>query len=201
MADSTDTNRSAAVTHVLTQWSRGDKTALDRLVPLIYPELRRIAGRQLRRERVDHTLQPTALVHELFMHLVDQRHATWDSRAHFFAVAAQLMRRILVDHARSRDTLKRGGGVTKLTLETDAADVPVNPVAAEVLAIDEALVRLAAQDPDQARVVELRFFGGLSVEETAHVLNRSPRTIKREWQMAKAWLFRELQRKSNDRPR
>ena len=194
MADSTDPNRSAAVTHALTQWSRGDTTALDRLVPLIYPELRRIAGRQMRRERSDHTLQPTALVHELFLHLVDQRRATWDSRAHFFAVAAQLMRRILVDHARSRDRLKRGGAVTKLTLETDAADVPVNPVAAEVLAVDEALARLAARDPDQARIVELRFFGGLSVEETAHVLGRSARTIKREWRMAKAWLFRELQR-------
>jgi RNA polymerase sigma factor (TIGR02999 family) len=197
VADSTDTNRSAAVTRVLTQWSRGDTTALDRLVPLIYPELRRIAGRQLRRERSDHTLQPTALVHEVFLHLVDQRRATWDSRAHFFAVAAQLMRRILVDHARSRDTLKRGGAVTKLTLGTDAADVPVNPVAAEVLAVDEALARLAARDPDQARIVELRFFGGLSVEETAHVMDRSARTIKREWRMAKAWLFREL--KSGER--
>jgi RNA polymerase sigma factor (TIGR02999 family) len=192
MPDSTDTNRSAAVTHVLTEWSRGDTTALDRLVPLIYPELRRIAGRQLRRERSDHTLQPTALVHEVFLHLVDQRRATWDNRAHFFAVAAQLMRRILVDHARSRGTLKRGGAVAKLTLEIDAADVQVNPLAAEVLAVDEALARLAARDPDQARIVELRFFGGLSVEETAFVMGRSARTIKREWRIAKAWLFREL---------
>lgn len=191
--DSPDTNRSAAVTHVLTEWSRGDKTALDRLVPLIYPELHRIAGRQLRRERSDHTLQPTALVHEVFLQLVDQRRATWNGRAHFFAVAAQLMRRILVDHARSRDTQKRGGDVTKVTLEADAAGVEVNPVAAEVLAVDQALVRLAARDPDQARIVELRFFGGLSVEETAHVMERSTRTIKREWRMAKAWLFRELQ--------
>jgi RNA polymerase sigma factor (TIGR02999 family) len=192
VVDSKDPNRSA-VTHVLTEWSCGDTTALDRLVPLIYPELRRIAGRQLRRERSGHTLQPTALVHEVFLHLVDQRHATWDNRAHFFAVAAQLMRRILVDHARSRDTLKRGGAVAKLTLEIDAADVQVNPLAAEVLAVDEALARLAARDPDQARIVELRFFAGLSVEETAHVMDRSARTIKREWRMAKAWLFRELQ--------
>ena len=181
------------MTQVLGQWSRGDKTALDRLAPLIYPELRRIAGRQLRHERADHTLQPTALVHEVFLHLVDQRRASWNNRAHFFAVAAQVMRRILVDHARSRETLKRGGAVTTVTLEADGADVSVDPVAAEVLAVDEALRRLAAQDPDQARVVELRFFGGLSVEETAHVMDRSARTVKRDWRMAKAWLFRELQ--------
>ena len=193
MADSLRTDRSAAVTQVLGQWSRGDKTALDRLAPLIYPELRRIAGRQLRHERADHTLQPTALVHEVFLHLVDQRRASWHNRAHFFAVAAQVMRRILVDHARSRETLKRGGAVTTVTLEADGADVSVDPVAAEVLAVDEALARLAAQDPDQARVVELRFFGGLSVEETAHVMDRSARTVKRDWRMAKAWLFRELQ--------
>jgi RNA polymerase sigma factor (TIGR02999 family) len=192
VANSANRDRSA-VTLVLAQWSHGDTTALDRLVPLIYPELRRIAGRQLRHERSDHTLQPTALVHELFLHLVDQRRATWDSRAHFFAVAAQLMRRILVDHARSRDTLKRGGAITKVALDIDAADVPVDLVAAEVLAVDEALARLATRDPDQARIVELRFFGGLSVEETAQVMNRSARTVKREWRMAKAWLFRELQ--------
>jgi len=190
---SPESSRPAAVTQVLAEWSRGDRAALERLVPLIYPELRRIAGRQLRRERSDHTLQPTELVHEVFLQLVDQRHATWDSRAQFFAVAAQLMRRILVDHARSRQALKRGGAITKVALEAQAVDASTDPVAAEVLAVDQALERLAARDPDQARIVELRFFGGLSVEETAHVMQRSARTIKREWRLAKAWLFRELQ--------
>ena len=194
MADAPEGSGSAAVTEVLAQWSRGDRSALDRLVPLIYPELRRIAGRQLRHERSDHTLQPTALVHELFLQLVDQRSATWENRTQFFAVAARLMRRILVDHARGRKALKRGGGVTRLALEPDGADAMVDPVAAEVLAVDQALGRLAARDPDQARIVELRFFGGLSVEETAHVMERSARTIKREWRIAKAWLYRELLR-------
>jgi RNA polymerase sigma factor (TIGR02999 family) len=189
---SSESGRPAAVTEVLAQWSRGDKTALDRLVPLIYPELRRIAGRQLRRERREHTLQPTALVHEVFLQLVDQLRATWDSRAHFFAVAAQLMRRILVDHARSRQAAKRGGVITRVALQDEAVDAPADPIAAEVLAVDQALERLVARDPDQARIVELRFFGGLTVEETAHVMERSPRTIKREWRLAKAWLFREL---------
>lgn len=194
MADSPEGSGSAAVTEVLAQWSRGDRSALDRLVPLIYPELRRIAGRQLRHERSDHTLQPTALVHELFLQLVDQRSATWENRTQFFAVAARLMRRILVDHARGREALKRGGGATRLALEPEGADAMVDPVAAEVLAVDQALGRLAARDPDQARMVELRFFGGLSVEETAHVMERSARTIKREWRIAKAWLYRELLR-------
>lgn len=193
MVKSSQSSRSEAVTQVLVDWSRGDGAALDRLVPLIYPELRRIAGRQLRRERTDHTLQPTALVHEVFLQLVDQRHATWENRAQFFAVAAQLMRRILVDHARSRHALKRGGPITKVALDVRAVDVAGDPIAAEVLAVDQALERLAEQDPDQARIVELRFFGGLSVEETAKVMERSARTVKREWRLAKAWLFRELQ--------
>ena len=193
MVKSSKSNRSEAVTQVLAEWSRGDEAALDRLAPLIYPELRRIAGRQLRRERPDHTLQPTALVHEVFLHLVDQRHATWENRAQFFAVSAQLMRRILVDHARRRHALKRGGPITKVALDVRAIDVSGDPVAAEVLAVDQALERLAEQDPDQARIVELRFFGGLTVEETAKVMERSARTVKREWRLAKAWLFRELQ--------
>ena len=193
MVKSSQSSRSEAVTQVLVEWSRGDGAALDRLVPLIYPELRRIAGRQLRRERPDHTLQPTALVHEVFLQLVDQRHATWENRAQFFAVSAQLMRRILVDHARSRHALKRGGPITKVALDVRAIDVSGDPVAAEVLAVDQALERLAEQDPDQARIVELRFFGGLTVEETAKVMERSARTVKREWRLAKAWLFRELQ--------
>ena len=194
MVKSSRSSRSEAVTQVLAEWSRGEEAALDRLAPLIYPELRRIAGRQLRRERSDHTLQPTALVHEVFLQLVDQRHATWENRAQFFAVAAQLMRRILVDHARSRHALKRGGAITKVALDVRAVDVSADPIAAEVLAVDQALERLAEQDPDQARIVELRFFGGLSVEETAKVMERSARTVKREWRVAKAWLFRELQR-------
>jgi RNA polymerase sigma factor (TIGR02999 family) len=190
---SSESGRPTAVTEVLAQWSRGDKAALDRLVPLIYPELRRIAGRQLRRERREHTLQPTALVHEVFLQLVDQRRATWDNRAQFFAVAARLMRRILVDQARSRQALKRGGAITWVALKDEAVAASNDPIAAEVLAVDQALERLAARDPDQARLVELRFFGGLTVEETAHVMQRSPRTVKREWRLAKAWLFRELQ--------
>ena len=198
MVKSSQSSRSQAVTRVLAEWSRGDGAALDRLVPLIYPELRRIAGRQLRRERPDHTLQPTALVHEVFLQLVDQRHATWENRAQFFAVAAQLMRRILVDHARSRHALKRGGPITKVALDVRAIDVSGDPVAAEVLAVDQALERLAEQDPDQARIVELRFFGGLTVEETAKVMERSARTVKREWRLAKAWLFRELQPRGPD---
>jgi len=198
MVKSSQSSRSEAVTRVLAEWSRGDGAALDRLVPLIYPELRRIAGRQLRRERPDHTLQPTALVHEVFLQLVDQRHATWENRAQFFAVSAQLMRRILVDYARSRYALKRGGPITKVALDVRAIDVSGDPVAAEVLAVDQALERLAEQDPDQARIVELRFFGGLTVEETAKVMERSARTVKREWRLAKAWLFRELQPRRPD---
>ena len=192
------------VTTLLQRWSEGDRTALDRLLPMIHAELRRIAARQLAGERDDHTLVPTALVSELFLRLVDQRRAAWDNRAQFFAVAAQLMRRILVDYARSRQADKRGGAVTLLSLDDLADDSPAQPradmrgdAAADVLAIDQALERLAALDPDQARIIELRFFAGLTVEETAHVLRRSPRTIKREWRLARAWLHREL---SGDRP-
>ena len=178
------------ITTLLGRWSDGDGSALDALVPLIYDECRRIAARQLRREREDHTLDPTALVHELYLRLVDQRQATWANRAQFFGIAAQLMRRILVDHARAKYTAKRGGSATfvSLTATTDEASDSV----ADVLAIGEALERLAEIDPDQVRIVEMRFFAGLTVDETAHVLGRSPRTVKREWQLAKAWLFREL---------
>ena len=194
----------ADVTTLLQRWSEGDRTALDRLLPMIHTELRRIAARQLSGEREGHTLVPTALVNELFLKLVDQRRAAWDNRAHFFAVAAQLMRRILVDHARSRQADKRGGSVTVLSLDDLADDSPAQndadmrgDAAADVLAIDQALERLTLLDPDQARIIELRFFAGLTVEETAHVLQRSPRTVKREWRLARAWLHREL---SGDRP-
>ena len=178
------------ITTLLGRWSDGDGSALDALVPLIYDECRRIAARQLRRERDDHTLDPTALVHELYLRLVDQRRATWANRAHFFGIAAQLMRRILVDHARAKRTAKRGGSATFVSLVAVSDEARDN--VADVLAIDEVLERLAAIDPDQVRIVEMRFFAGLTVDETAHVLGRSPRTVKREWQLAKAWLFREL---------
>jgi RNA polymerase sigma factor (TIGR02999 family) len=188
------------VTALLQRWSDGDRNALDRLLPMIHTELRRIAARQLGSERAEHTLAPTALVNELYLRLVDQRRATWDNRAHFFGVSAQLMRRILVDYARARETDKRGGSVTRVSLDDLADDGPAqhtvegrgDAAAADVLAIDQALERLALIDPDQARIVELRFFAGLTVEETAHVLQRSPRTVKREWRLARAWLYREL---------
>ena len=182
----------ADVTQLLVRWSEGDAAALDQLLPSVYRELRRIASRQLRRERADHTLVPTALVHEVFVRLVDQQRVTWQNRAHFFGLTAQLMRRILVDYARARHTEKRGDGAPRVSLDlvADRADEQAAPE--DVLAVDLALERLATIDPEQARVVELRFFAGLTVEEVAHVVNRSPRTIKREWRLARAWLFREL---------
>jgi RNA polymerase sigma factor (TIGR02999 family) len=182
---------STDITGLLHLWSKGDPSALDRLTPVIYAECRRIAARQLRREHREHTLDPTELVHELYLRLVDQRRASWEHRAQFFGVAAQLMRRILVDYARARHAAKRGGSGIFVSLGA-AADVPGDPQVADVLAIDEALDRLAAQDPEQVRIIELRFFAGLTVEETAQVVGRSPRTIKREWRLAKAWLYREL---------
>jgi RNA polymerase sigma-70 factor, ECF subfamily len=178
------------VTELLVEWSRGDHAALDRLLPIVYKELQRLARRELRRERVDQTLQPTALVNELYLKLVEQRRASWDNRAQFFAVAAQMMRRILVDHARAHVASKRGGRQPRLSL-SEAVNVEAEP-AFDVLAVDEALAKLAELDSEQARVVELRFFAGLSVEETAQVLGRSPRTIGREWRLARAWLFRQL---------
>lgn len=180
------------VTEWLLRWSAGESEALDRLLPLVYDECRRVAARQLRGERHDHTLSPTALVHELYVRLVDQRRATWQNRAQFFALVARTMRRILVDHARARRTLKRGA--SRILVSSDAAvGVGEEPRVSDLLAIDEALCRLARLDPDQERIVELRFFAGLTVEETAHVVGRSPRTVKREWALARAWLFRELQ--------
>lgn len=181
------------LTALLIEWSQGDQTALERLLPLIYDECRLIASRQLRHEHRQHTLDPTALVHEAYLRLVGQRHATWENRAQFFGVVAQVMRRILVDYARARSAKKRGGSAVLVSLDAAAEDSPA-PQATDIIAIDDALERLAARDPDQVRIIELRFFAGLSVEETAHVLNRSPRTVKREWRLAKAWLYRELQR-------
>jgi len=181
----------AEVTGLLLQWSEGDPDALRRLLPVVYDEIRRMAGRQLRRERADHTLNPTALVHELYLRLVDQRRIDWKNRAQFFGISAELMRRVLVDYARSRLAAKRGGSRVFVSLD-EAQDTTDGSRVAEMLALDEALDRLSEHDPDLQRIVELRFFAGLTVEETAHVLGRSPRTIKREWQLAKAWLYREL---------
>ena len=180
------------VTTLLVRWSRGDASALDALIGLIYDDCRQIAARQMRGERPGHTLDPTALVHELYLRLVDQTRANWENRAQFFAVAARLMRRILVDHARARHRAKRGRSVTFVSLAA-AGEEPDDARVGDVIAVDEALERLSEIDQDQVRIIELRFFAGLTVEETAHVLRRSPRTVKREWRLAKAWLFRELQ--------
>lgn len=182
----------ADITSLLIRWSDGDARALDQLLPVVYDECRRIAARQLRRERADHTLAPTALVHELYLRLVDQERASWESRSHFFGVAARLMRRVLVDHARARCAAKRGGSVIFVPLE-DSDGASGDPDLADILAIDEALERLGEHFPDQVRIVELRYFAGLTVEETARAVGRSARTVKREWRLARAWLHRELQ--------
>lgn len=184
---------SADVTRLLARWSRGEQEALNELLPIVYGELRRMAGRQLRAKRQEHTLTPTALVHEVYLRLVDQRRADWQNRTQFFAVAARLMRRVLVDHARARLAGKRGGGLVVVPLEQAGDPEAVASPLADVLAVDEALTRLAALDGEQARLVELRFFAGLTVEEIAPLLGRSERTVKREWRLARAWLFRELQ--------
>ena len=181
------------VTGLLIQWREGDRSAMDRLMPVVYDELRRIAGRFFRRERPGNTLQPTALVNEVYIRLVDQRGMSWQSRAHFFGIAARLMRQILVDRARSRQAAKRGGADYKLDL-TDISDVLDKSRSLDLLALDQALDGLASFDPQQGRVVELKFFGGLSIEETAEVMGTSPATVKREWALAKSWLFRELSR-------
>jgi RNA polymerase sigma factor (TIGR02999 family) len=178
------------VTGMLLAWNCGEAGALDRLIPAVEEELRRVARGHMRRERPDHTLQATALVNEAYLKLVDQTRVTWRDRAHFIGVASQLMRRILVDHARRRAAKKRGGQDLELTLAEDMAAPEESRV--ELMALDSALDRLAALEPRQARVVELRFFGGLTQEEAAGVLNVSPATIKRDWIAAKAFLYREL---------
>ncbi len=178
------------VTLLLKRFSEGDKSALNQLVPLVYGELRRLASSYMRHERPDHTLQTTALVHEAYLQLVGQERAHWENRGQFFGVAAQLMRRILVDHARAHNAAKRGGISPKFSL--DEAIIMARDRGGDLLAIDELLTRLAAIDPQQARVIELRFFAGMSVEETAQALAISDRTVKRDWAMAKAWMQREL---------
>jgi RNA polymerase sigma-70 factor, ECF subfamily len=181
------------VTQLLIAWSNGDQESLDRLVPMVYDELRRIARRYMEREPVGHTLQTTALVNEAYLRLIEQKEVKWQNRAHFFAISAQLMRRILVSMARARHANKRGGEARQVSL--DEAMLISEERAAELVALDEALNELAALDPRRSRVVELRYFGGLSVEETAEVLKISPETVMREWKRAKAWLYTELNRK------
>src|ERR1017187_7247283 len=179
------------ITILLRELSGGNKSAADRLIPLVYPDLKRLAQRYMRRERADHTLQPTALVNEAYLRLIGGSEVDWKDRAHFFGVAAQLMRRILVDHVRERQAAKRGGpGQHKISLDGTLCYRYEDPD--ELLAVDQALDRLSAFDPRQARIVELRFFVGLSIEEAAEVLGFSSRTIKREWDIARAWLKCQL---------
>jgi len=182
------------VTQLLLEWSHGDRGALEKLMPLVYDELRRLANDYLRRQRPNHTLQATALVHEAYLRLVDQTNVRWQNRAHFFGIAANLMRNILVDYARSHHAAKRGGGQRNLPLAEAAA--PSQERAVDLVALDDALTTLVAIDPRQSRMIELRFFGGLSMEEIAEVLGVSSITVKREWCMAKAWLRRELTKSS-----
>jgi RNA polymerase sigma factor (TIGR02999 family) len=179
--------RSKTVTGLLDAWSKGNEAAREDLIPLVYDELRRVAARHLSRERRDHSLRATALVHETYLRLVEQKRARWRSRAHFFAVAAGLMRRILVDHARSHRAAKRGGELRRVPLNEGLVVSGSRPV--ELVALDEALEELSAFDPKLCRIVELRFFGGLSIEETAEVEGLSPATVKRNWNVAKAWLY------------
>ena len=177
------------ITQLLVAWSHGEETALEMLTPIIYGELRRLAQSYMRQERADHTLQSTAVVHEAFIRLIDQN-VEWKSRAHFFAIAAKMMRRILVDHARARSTSKRGAGMARVDVEEQAIESQERSV--DLLALDEALEHLARIDPQRSRIVELRYFGGLSNEESANVLGISPATVQRQWSGAKAWLYREL---------
>lgn len=186
---------SGQVSKLLLSWGKGDQQAREALIPLVYDELRRLARRHLRRERPDHTLQSAALVNEAYLRLVRQEQPHWENRAHFFGVAAQLMRHILVDHARSRAAAKRGAGAPRISLDPEVALPQGREM--EVVALDDALNQLALLDPQQSRVVELRFFGGLSIEETSVVLGISPATVKREWATARAWLQREMSNKES----
>lgn len=188
MSDAAPT--SPQVTQLLTAWSDGDKAARDKLMPLVYEELHRLAHRYMKRESPGHTLQTSALVNEAFVRLVDQKNVRWQNRAHFYGIAAQMMRRILVDYARSRTYAKRGGGAPTVTL--DEGLIVSDQRSAEVVAVHEALDELMKLDPRKGQIVELRFFGGLSIEETANVLDVSPGTVMRDWTLAKAWLHREM---------
>lgn len=187
---------SSQVSKLLVNWREGDEAAREALIPLVYDELRRLARRHLRRERPDHTLQSAALVHEAYLRLIRQDQPQWQNRAHFFGVAAQLMRHILVDHARNRAAAKRGAGAPRLTLDPEVALPQERDV--DLVKLDDALNELAALDLQQSRVVELRFFGGLSIEETSVALGISAATVKREWATARAWLQREMKDKNKE---
>lgn len=180
------------ITELLHAWQNGDKDALNRLTPLIYDELHKIASRALRRERGDHTLQTTAVVHEAFLRLVNQTHVKWQNRDHFFAIASEIMRRILMDYARKHHAGKRGGAVIKISLDAEDIDAPAEMRAASLVALDDALQSLASTNTRLALVVELRFFGGLTIKETAETLGVHPATIERDWELARTWLYREL---------
>ncbi len=184
------------VTQLLIDWSNGSQEAVEHLFPLVYEELRRLAHRYMRRERPGHTLQTTAVVHEAYLRLIDQKHVQWQNRAHFFAIAARMMRRILITHAQSLAYAKRGGGALKVSLDEAAILSPVR--ARELIALDDALKSLAVIDVRRSQVVELRFFGGLSNEEIAEVLKISPNTVMRDWNVAKAWLYREMSKEQED---
>jgi RNA polymerase sigma factor (TIGR02999 family) len=190
------TGKSAEITHLLKAWGRGDLAALDQLMPIVYEQLHRMARGYVRRERPGHTLQPTALVNEAFLRLVETQDLEWADRAHFFAVCARAMRRILVDAARSRAAIKRGGQDQRVAhataIDFDQLAAPHTEMSVQICALDEALNALARLDPRRAQVIELRFFGGLSVEETGQVLRVSPQTVMRDWKLARAWLARQL---------
>lgn len=186
-----DTSTQSEITMLLIDLSDGNREALDKLIPLVYRELRQMAARYLRREAASHTLQTTALVHEAYLKLVDQKKMRWQNRSHFFAIAAQAMRRILIDHARNRLSAKRGGSEQKIALDEGAIDISEER-ASSLIALDEALERLAGIDMQKSRIVELRFFGGLSIEETAESLGIGTATVIRQWRMAKAWLYKEV---------
>lgn len=187
------------ITGLLADWGRGDRAALDKLTPLVYAELRRIARRQMSHERDGHTLQATALVNEAFIRISGQENFSWQNRAHFYAVCAQVMRHILIDHARAQQRDKRGGGAIHVSL--DEAAVLAGGQETDFLALDDALRALEAFDPQKGRIVELRYFAGLSIEETAEVLQISPTTVRREWRRAKAWLYRALAEGGGDETR
>lgn len=178
------------ITQLLAEWSNGNQTALDKLYPMVYDELHRMASRYMNRERKEHTLQTTALINEAYVRLVDQKHVHWENRAHFFAISAQIMRRILIDHARRHAYAKRGGGAQKVSLDETA--IIANESASDLLLLDEALNRLAEIDTRRSQVVELRYFGGLNNEEISGVLKISENTVTRDWNMARAWLYQEL---------
>lgn len=189
---SMDLTRINQITGKLTAWQAGDAAAMDEVIRAVYQELRRMADRYLRQENPGHTLQPTALVHEAWLRLIDQTQVNWQNRAQFFGVAAQMMRRILVDHAKTKHREKRGGDAVRLVLD-EGMDLS-DERAADLVALDDALHALSAIDPRKCRVVELRYFGGLSVEETAEILDVSPQTVLRDWKLAKAWLYQEIKK-------